>query len=605
LPRRLAAPGFAFDILAGYAKFSLPFPFVRTPRGTDHRHVSPMRTSSMFSFPSSGTAVFHPAKDTVAAMLWMLACLECFAVMNGYVLVAGGSSSGMIKYLRREIFFSLMLVAPVLLPVWIGRIYSVLLYLIVGAFTAVNAVHMLMFDTPVASYVINVMRETHLGESAEFLSQFITVDAVLRVVLVFVLPLPFLALGLRRRGRSLRAGLVVLALIAVLLGLRLMNKEWRTVMRWNYGADVVFSSFDALREYEVFQKSLAKVAPLPPGITRTGEPGRIVVLVIGESSSRYHYGLYGYSRPTTPLLEKRLGQGLLAFTDVLAARANTIAALQLGLTFPVGEDGERGTVADVLRAGGYHVITLSNQPPLGGYDTAASVLLGRADEVYYLNTGNVNGFYVSALPDGVLLPAFERSVRHPGNVAILVHLMGSHTSYHMRSPKDMPRFTGVPDYAEDYHLPESLVSDINEYDTSIAYTDQVLDSFIAALEGAKRPSALLYVSDHGEAVYEDGKVRGHAENAGSRCMFEVPFLVWLSPEYQAERPDFSREMTEYVDRPWQLNKLVYPVFRLAGIDFEGFDEAGDILSPRFVPELRLIGGKDYDALYPKTGQGQE
>ena len=524
--------------------------------------------------------------------------------MNGYVLVASGSSSGMIKYLRREIFFSLMLVVPVLLP-WAGRIYSVLVYLIVGAFTAVNAVHLLMFDTPVASYVINVMRETYLGESIEFLAQFITFDALLRVALVFVIPLPFLALSVRRRGRSLRAVLVMLTLITALLGLRLMHKDVGTVMRWNYGADVVFSSFDALKEYEAFQKSLSRNAPLPSGITRKGEPGRIVVLVIGESSSRYHYGLYGYSRPTTPLLEKRLGQGLLAFTDVLAARASTNAALQLGLTLPVGGEGERGTLADVLKAAGYHVITVSNQPPLGNYDTAASALLGRADEVYYLNTGNVNGFYVSAQPDGVLLPEFERSVRRPGNVAILVHMMGSHSSYHVRSPKDMPRFTGRPDYAKDHDLPESIVSDINEYDTSIAYTDQVLDSFITALEGERRPSALLYISDHGEAVYEDCKVRGHAENAGSRFMFEVPFLVWLSPEYRAERPDFSREIAGYTDRPWQLNKLVYPLFRLAGIDFEGFDETGDILSPRFVPEPRIIGGKDYDALYPKTGQGRE
>ena len=76
-------------------------------------------------------------------------------------------------------------------------------------------------------------------------------------------------------------------------------------------------------------------------------------------------------------------------------------------------------------------------------------------------------------------------------------------------------------------------------------------------------------------------------------MYEVPFLIWLSPEYQREAPGFARELATYANRPWQNSNLAYPVLDLAGVSFAGMDLRLDILSPSFIPQKRLIFDKDY------------
>lgn len=59
---------------------------------------------------------------------------------------------------------------------------------------------------------------------------------------------------------------------------------------------------------------------------------KTLVLVIGESTTRQHMSLYGYTRPTTPKLEALRGQ-LTVFNEVFASRPYTIEALQQILTF--------------------------------------------------------------------------------------------------------------------------------------------------------------------------------------------------------------------------------------------------------------------------------
>lgn len=67
------------------------------------------------------------------------------------------------------------------------------------------------------------------------------------------------------------------------------------------------------------------------------------------------------------------------------------------------------SVVDVLKAAGYYVIALSNQPQLGQHDTAASCLLGRAHQSQFFNTGNTDGYYTAASHDGVLVEALKKA----------------------------------------------------------------------------------------------------------------------------------------------------------------------------------------------------
>ena len=48
---------------------------------------------------------------------------------------------------------------------------------------------------------------------------------------------------------------------------------------------------------------------------------------------------------------------------------------------------------------------------------------------------------------------------------------------------------------------------INAYDNSIRYVDAVLDSVASVLESTGRPAAMLYLSDHGEDIFDDSRGR--------------------------------------------------------------------------------------------------
>ncbi len=536
--------------------------------------------------------------DTCAAFLSMLACLVVCGIINGYVLVSAGAADSIFRYLLRETHLSLILLLPVLLPGPFGRVYSVILYLCAAAFAAANWAHFSLYNAPISAYIASVLKETYFGEAYEFTLQFINSGVILRAAGAFLPPLPFLILSLRQKRRSPAAGLLILLAVASLIGIRLINKDFSSIARWNYMADFAVSCAESRKVAAEFNAALRGNNKLPDKITKSGPPGRIIVLVIGESSSRHHYSLYGYARRTTPNLDA-LRPELLVFSDVVSAHAHTIPALQEALTVDVSENlPARYALIPILKAAGYRTIVLSNQPLLGKNDSTAATLLGMADELRYFNLSNPDGMYAPTAPDGIMLPEFEKKLTQPGDLVIVLHLMGSHSKYNMRVPESAPRFTDTPPYAAAQNLSDEEMEAVNEYDASIAYTDIVLRDLIDALKRQKRQAALLYFSDHGEALYEDGKTLGHAENAEYKYMYDIPFLIWLSPEYRQNFPELSRVAENYLDRPWQNSDLAYPVLNLAGVGFAGFDPRRDILSPSFIPQERLINDKNYAKLFP-------
>ncbi len=86
---------------------------------------------------------------------------------------------------------------------------------------------------------------------------------------------------------------------------------------------------------------------------------------------------------------------------------------------------------------------------------------------------------------------------------------------------------------------------IDEYDNSVAYNDFVINSIIDTLaqhQGEK--SVMIYFSDHGEELYDKRDFAGHAYEKISPYMCQIPFMIWVSPEYKEHNPDiiFNTEL---------------------------------------------------------------
>ena len=74
---------------------------------------------------------------------------------------------------------------------------------------------------------------------------------------------------------------------------------------------------------------------------------------------------------------------------------------------------------------------------------------------------------------------------------------------------------------------------VNVYDNTILYTDHFLTKVIELLKrnADKRDTAMIYVSDHGESLGENG-VYLHAApcSIAPQAQIHVPMVMWFAPQ---------------------------------------------------------------------------
>ena len=181
--------------------------------------------------------------------------------------------------------------------------------------------------------------------------------------------------------------------------------------------------------------------------------------------------------------------------------------------------------------------------------------------------------------------------------------MGCHIGYKYRYPADFDFFTRLNDTlpnAQPDLTPEARTT-VDEYDNSVRYNDYLLSTLIARIEREHTPAALIYFSDHGEEVNEFRPFNGHAYEKVTSYMCEVPFLVWLSPDFRRMRPDLRFDLT----RPYSTVDLPYTMANLAALRFQGYDDTRSLLSPLFRPRPRRVGELPYETVLDMTRKAKE
>lgn len=157
------------------------------------------------------------------------------------------------------------------------------------------------------------------------------------------------------------------------------------------------------------------------------------------------------------------------------------------------------------------------------------------DEVNVSIVPGGSALYALSSYDEVMLPYMDNIFRANGKNFVVVHTSGSHWNYGARYPKSFAYFKPVceEESGKKDHSACSYEGLMNSYDNSIRYTDFVLNSIIAKLED--KNAFLIYVSDHGESLGEDG-FYGHGAMAFRKEQEEVPLIVWFSDKYLEKRP---------------------------------------------------------------------
>ncbi len=297
--------------------------------------------------------------------------------------------------------------------------------------------------------------------------------------------------------------------------------------------------------------------------------GGIYVLVIGESETRDHMQVYGYSRQNTPWLEKFSKEpGSILFSHAYSNHTHTVPVLTYALSeknqYNTTELVDAYSIMEIAKAAGYNTYWISNQQKYGAWDTPIAEIASTANHEVWLN-GNVGKQTETFYNDGKLIDALP-DLDNVQNAFIVVHLMGSHEAYDDRYPKEFEKFSGSN-------------KRVDAYDNSILYNDYVLREIYEKIHTYPNFKAWFYFSDHGD---DPDHGFGHEATKFTYKMSHIPFIINLSPAFIDNRPDTFQTLQQHQDLYW-TNDLLYDVL-VDVMDIQGVpqqDTAFDIASTAY------------------------
>jgi lipid A ethanolaminephosphotransferase len=162
---------------------------------------------------------------------------------------------------------------------------------------------------------------------------------------------------------------------------------------------------------------------------------------------------------------------------------------------------------------------------------AVDRLDGADDPVLCANGRCMDEILLSDLPARVR----ELDQARPGDRVIVLHQLGNHgPSYFERYPAAFRRFTPTCDTPELGDCSREQI--VNSYDNAVLYTDHFLARAIDLLRNEPGyDSALVYVSDHGESLGENGLfLHGVPQAIAPSQQTHVPMVMWFSPGFVSD-----------------------------------------------------------------------
>jgi len=312
-----------------------------------------------------------------------------------------------------------------------------------------------------------------------------------------------------------------------------------------------------------------------------------VILVIGESYSKSHSDLYGYLHHTNPRLKTEQQKGnLFVFNDVLSPNMHTLEALRnIFSTNSVG-NGEKWYdypfFPAIFHLAGYQVLFWDNQDDSQAkypFDFTLNSYLH--SPVISELTYDTQQPFVS-LYDGELVDNFSKYWSdYNGGVHHLVmfHLQGQHLRAEDRYPQvaDFQKFTVDSIKRTETWMTDERRQDIAHYDNCTLYNDSVIAQIISIFRD--QSSVMVYLSDHGENVYDIGDCVGRLYDIP--YFYEIPFMIWCSDKYKKQHGDIVESIQESVDKPLMSDNLCHLLMRLGGVKSVYYHENRDVLSSQY------------------------
>lgn len=301
----------------------------------------------------------------------------------------------------------------------------------------------------------------------------------------------------------------------------------------------------------------------------------LIILVIGEAARADHFSLNGYKKLTNPLLEK---EDIINFSYMKSCGTSTAYSVPCMFSIFDRKDYtyKKGistyNILDVLNStGDIEILWRDNNSDSKG------VAIRVPYEDYKSPINNTicdkNG---ECRDEGMLVGLDEYISKNKGkDILIILHQMGNHgPEYYKRYPKEYEKFTPVCKTNQLENCTQEEIS--NGYDNALLYTDYFLSKTINFLKKYENTheSAMLYISDHGESLGENGLyLHGLPYFMAPDSQTHVGSFIWLGNEIKQDIP-----IKKIKDEEYSHDNLFHTLLGLFEVKTKIYDKKMDILN---------------------------
>ena len=447
---------------------------------------------------------------------------------------------------------------------WARLLFLLLVFVFHNTLIAIDYFLTYHFHMAIGQDVVDILAETNPVEAANFwdtylsfpvLVLWIVILVALNLLLVFIARLisrlPYLCIAMC----CTVSGLCVMALC--IYNFKVYHNgmsipQYQTTTRLAYSLYIMHQRMQKIESLKVVCSKVKAESTVSDRPT--------VVVIIGESFCVYHSSLYGYGKPTNPLLQQRReDKSLRLYDNVVSVACATHGAMtsvfsldSLGVGF-----GMHPLFPACFKAAGYRTVMYDNQYFVGsGVNFLADAELSK---IMFDKRNTERYTYDLQMVESI----------QPGDTPTLyvIHLWGQHYAYSQRYPQSFQHFN-ASDY-EQKCWTEKQREVIAHYDNATRYNDYVINEIIKKFEN--KNCCVVYFSDHGEEVYDLSSYMGHGNAEHSSDLsyqIRVPLMVWTSPTFS--RPELCDVLDSAKHLPIMTDDISHFLLDMAGISTSSF-----------------------------------
>lgn len=471
---------------------------------------------------------------------------------------------------------------------------SILLILIlIESFTALN------FSLVFCQRVIDIISETNFVESFGFLKSYLNLSSIIISIIILTFLFTFIRLSLKQKHLIvLSKKQIKIFLITYVLTFSYLIPYIYGYIRYHDGQGLPqYTSITRLFHSYYLHYLESKRINLLIDLSSNCHPisnrfeESIIVVIIGESHSKYHSQLYGYPINNEPLLTSRLQNGeLVLFTNVVSISDHTHGAISSIMSLSNSSKDDffsQHLFPVVLKESGWNTIMLDNQYILNASES--SFMTNEELSRKMFSQRNTKRFATDE--DMIDNHQFQTQNRQ----LYVIHLLGQHYDYETNCPKSFKKFSSLVYKNSD--KTDNQKKTLAAYDNITLYNDYIINKIIDIFED--KNAIVIYFSDHGEEVCDNDEYFGHGNAAFNKNRFkyqiEVPFFIWMSKEYINYHKDIAKAIHEKSNCKYLTDDISHTLLDLAGVRIDGFDETRSLLSSKFKERTRIVlGSINYD-----------